>query len=247
MSVQLILYPQGYKGVYNSFTNPSSEMIVNGISFNNLDNALAQSGNNVSLIVSASLPPTIPNAWYRFKGTGAIGVAYPYNLNGNLFIPTISGLESGVYQQLTNIVPNLSYNITIDIVTPPQPNYAGKLIVRQYSPANISNTEILTKHRVTEDTTQIVQLIQSQVPNPTLVFSYRQDDAVSDNITIRSISVTPTVATSGSILLDDGQVICDLYEDEDLPLTLSVDEFKNVAEKVQSYSKAFNLPAKKKQ
>tara|TARA_R110000851_G_scaffold76757_1_gene168868 strand:+ start:2394 stop:5126 length:2733 start_codon:yes stop_codon:yes gene_type:complete len=246
MSVQLILYPQGYKGVYNSFTNPSSEMIVNGISFNNLDNALAQSGNNVSLIVSASLPPTIPNAWYRFKGTGAIGVAYPYNLNGNLFIPTISGLESGVYQQLTNIVPNLSYNITIDIVTPPQPNYAGKLIVRQYSPANISNTEILTKHRVTEDTTQIVQLIQSQVPNPTLVFSYRQDDAVSDNITIRSISVTPTVATSGSILLDDGQVICDLYEDEDLPLTLSVDEFKNVAEKVQSYSKAFNLPATKR-
>ena len=246
MSVQLILYPQGYEGVYNSFTNPSSEMIVNGISFNNLNNALAQSGNNVSLIVSASLPPTIPNAWYRFKGTGAIGVAYPYNLNGNLFIPTISGLESGVYQQLTNIVPNLSYNITIDIVTPPQPNYAGKLIVRQYSPANISNTEILTKHRVTEDTTQIVQLIQSQVPNPTLVFSYRQDNPVSDNITIRSISVTPTVATSGSILLDDGQVICDLYEDEDLPLTLSVDEFKNVAEKVQSYSKAFNLPATKR-
>jgi hypothetical protein len=29
-------------------------------------------------------------------------------------------------------------------------------------------------------------------------------------------------------------------------LTLSVDNFKNVAEKVQSYSKAFNLPATKR-
>ena len=43
-----------------------------------------------------------------------------------------------------------------------------------------------------------------------------------------------------------GAVICDLYEDEDIPLTLSIDDFKNVAEKVQSYSKAFNLPSTKR-
>jgi hypothetical protein len=46
--------------------------------------------------------------------------------------------------------------------------------------------------------------------------------------------------------IEDGQVILDLYEDENIPLTLSVDEFKNVAEQVQSYSKAFNLPATKR-
>jgi hypothetical protein len=58
----------------------------------------------------------------------------------------------------------------------------------------------------------------------------------------------PTGTTpSGAIqLLEDGQVILDLYEDENIPLTLSVDDFKNVAEKVQSYSKAFNLPATKR-
>lgn len=49
-----------------------------------------------------------------------------------------------------------------------------------------------------------------------------------------------------SITLSDGQVICDLYEDETIPLTLSVDNFKNAAEQVQSYSKAFNLPATKR-
>ena len=46
--------------------------------------------------------------------------------------------------------------------------------------------------------------------------------------------------------LTDGQVICDLYEDEDIPLSLSIDDFKNVAEKTQSYSKDFNLPATKR-
>ena len=44
----------------------------------------------------------------------------------------------------------------------------------------------------------------------------------------------------------DGQVICDLYEESNIPLSLSVDDFKNVAEKVLSYSKAFNLPATKR-
>jgi hypothetical protein len=40
------------------------------------------------------------------------------------------------------------------------------------------------------------------------------------------------IQPSGAIqLLDDGQVILDLYEDENIPLTLSVDDFKNVAEK----------------
>ena len=50
----------------------------------------------------------------------------------------------------------------------------------------------------------------------------------------------------GNFTAEDGQVICDLYQEEDIPLTLSIDDFKNVAEKVQSYSKDFNLPATKR-
>ena len=66
------------------------------------------------------------------------------------------------------------------------------------------------------------------------------------NILIEDISVQPVVNQNADIDLANGQVILDLYEDEDIPLTLSVDDFKNVAEKVQSYSKAFNLPATKR-
>ena len=46
--------------------------------------------------------------------------------------------------------------------------------------------------------------------------------------------------------LTDGQVICDLYEEEAIPLSLSIDDFKNVAEKTQSYSKDFHLPNTKR-
>ena len=67
-----------------------------------------------------------------------------------------------------------------------------------------------------------------------------------DVIEIESISCIETGTEQAEILVGNGSVIADLYEDEDIPLTLSVDEFKNVAEKVQSYSKAFKLPSTKR-
>ena len=49
---------------------------------------------------------------------------------------------------------------------------------------------------------------------------------------------TTTIGTSGQEMLD-------LMDDSSIPVTLSVDNFKNVGEKTQSYSKAFNLPSTK--
>ena len=43
------------------------------------------------------------------------------------------------------------------------------------------------------------------------------------NLTISNISTQPVIGalpSGATSILDDGQVICDLYEDEDLPLTL---------------------------
>ncbi len=41
MSVQLILYPQGHNGVYNTFSNPDTDFIVNGSNFVGLGSAPA--------------------------------------------------------------------------------------------------------------------------------------------------------------------------------------------------------------
>ena len=63
-------------------------------------------------------------------------------------------------------------------------------------------------------------------------------------------SIRVREAASGATVnyfdFSDGQVICDQYAEENIPLTLSIDDFKNVAEKIQSYSKDFNLPNTKR-
>ncbi len=66
-------------------------------------------------------------------------------------------------------------------------------------------------------------------------------------MSVQSIGTTSTTTTEGFTAdeLHDQQIL-DLYEDETIPLTLSVDDFKDVATKTQSYSKAFHLPATKK-
>jgi hypothetical protein len=66
------------------------------------------------------------------------------------------------------------------------------------------------------------------------------DNSILNCISVKRKPKTPTLKTS------NGSVIVDLYEDEDIPLTFSADNFKNAAESVQSYSKAFNLPATKR-
>ena len=66
---------------------------------------------------------------------------------------------------------------------------------------------------------------------------------VVTSMSVKGAAVQPPSAIQ---VLENGQVICDLYEDEDIPLTLSIDNFKNAAENVHSYSKAFNLPGTKR-
>jgi len=77
------------------------------------------------------------------------------------------------------------------------------------------------------------------------------DGSGEPTLTVKSVSIkssptTTTTTTTGFSTDLAGQEILDLYEEETIPLTLSVDDFKDVATKTQSYSKAFNLPATKK-
>ena len=79
-----------------------------------------------------------------------------------------------------------------------------------------------------------------------LLLEYRNSNGSTIHIDSISIKDKTNAPTQTYGVLNNDQVICDLYEDEDIPLSLSIDDFKNAAEKVQSYSKDFNLPATKK-
>ena len=239
MSVQLIVYPQNYDGQSTVISNSQNEFLVNAINFNNLNSTPTyQSAVNPPYQdVFNNAPASIPNAWYRFRLNGV--VAYPSVSAGSLVLNSLSG-ESfvGVYQRLTNLVIGQQYTITINLSVAT----TGFLVTQIADGNNIYNGGV-------HDTalTQSTSTFTADSTDSTIMLNYY--NIVVDTANITSISIQPVIGAipSGATnVLENGQVICDLYEDEDLPLTLSVDDFKNVAEKVQSYSKAFNLPSTKR-
>ena len=241
MSVQLIIYPQNYRGYGSPLAASANESVVNGINFVGLDIASSydSSAANTILDVLTNAAPSIVNTWYRFRTTSAGTPSLPTVTSGNLVLnSTTTTTLSGVYQRLSNLIVGQQYTFTIDISTPAA---NGSVVVSAFD-----GTSILTQHSVAASLSQITHSFTATAANNTIMISYF--NTIVNNVTISSISVQPSaVAPSGAVQsLDNGQVICDLYEDEDIPLSLSVDNFKNVAEKVQSYSKAFKLPATKR-
>ena len=242
MSVQLIVYPQSYEGGYNVISSSTTEFIVNGINFNALGVTATYSSPSATPFLDTFInaPATTQNTWFRFISTTAGTPAFPSVLTGNLILNSVAGTgsEAGVYQRLSNLTTGVDYIIKANIV-------AGSSGDISMIVANGSVQQIFVTFPA--NTASATFQFTAQSTDATVMISY--GNTVVDTLTITSISVQPLVGAdpSGAVqILGNGQVICDLYEDEDLPLTLSVDDFKNVAEKVQSYSKAFNLPATKR-
>jgi hypothetical protein len=241
MSVQLILYPQTYEGQYNSISANANEFVVNGINFTNLSTSssygTALTGTQ-ALVAALTNQPAVTNTWVRYRSTAVEAPAFPTNTSGNVVFNSIaSPSRSGIYQKLSNLVIGTNYTITINV----SKTGTGLIVTNIYN-----RTTLVTGQSTLATTTTITKTFTANSATNTLVVSY--SNTVTDNVIVSNISVVPSgITPSGAIqLLEDGQVILDLYEDENIPLTLSVDDFKNVAEKVQSYSKAFNLPATKR-
>jgi len=242
MSVQLILYPQNYDGQFNSIASVSNEFVVDGLNFNTINASGSydsSTSGNVILDVLTNQPPSILNSWYRFRSTALGTPDLPVETSGNLVLESaVGGSLSGVYQRLSNLVVGTAYEMVIDI---DQTSAAGDVFTGAFN-----GTNMILQPSDSASNSQITFTWTAATVNDTIVISYL--NFVNDTISISKISVSPQGLTPTTIYtdLEDGQVICDLYEDEDIPLSLSVDDFKNVAEKVQSYSKAFNLPATKR-
>ena len=243
MSTQLILYPQNYDG-FNDISLPVfNEYIVNGINFLGLVSTPLHSTTagypSQDAIINA--PPSIVNTWYRYVTIGGPwgGVAPPLAVGTDLllFFNGITNGHTGVYQQMSSLTVGLDYDITINITTPA----ASGIVALEIWTGTTLQSNFLFGSNVS----QITATFTANSPNDIFLLDYEGTAAI---LYISDISITESSQNpSGTFTeLQDGQVICDLYQEEDIPLTLSVDEFKNVAEKVQSYSKDFNLPATKR-
>ena len=239
MSVQLIVYPQNYEGIFNSFSSKPTEALVNGINFLDLDNTTTYTSTSGTPYVDTvtTEPAAIINTWYRYRvGTSA----FPTVTLSNLVLNSLgngSSEPTGVYQKITNLTVGQLYTVTINIGTQAANGSLENRFFDGVTPAG----NITTYSTATNTITKLFVAVNSEI---TYMLSYYSTAA--EDLTITSISVLPIGTSASTTEVSDGQAILDLYEDEDLPLTLSVDDFKNVAEKVQSYSKAFNLPATKR-
>jgi|TARA_R110000824_G_scaffold4314_1_gene20855 hypothetical protein len=237
MSVQLIVYPQIYNG-YNSAFTQTNQFCEDGVFFNTINTSLSydSSGGLQSAIVNQY--PYQVNTWYRYRSIVAGTPTLPTEVSGGLTLYSVAtSTVSGVYQRLSNIVVGTVYEIVISIST----TGSGFVI-----PAIYDGGTLVSSNFYNASLSQITFPFTATTTTPIITVNYfntSADNIIIDEIGVNEQGVTPTQTYSDLL---DGQVICDLYEDEDIPLSLSVDDFTNVAEKVQSYSKAFNLPATKR-
>lgn len=223
MSIQLVLHPQG---------NSPNQIIVDGVNFFGVNNATNYSTTSSFTNIMSNAYPTIPNTWYKFINTSLGTPTVAAGTGGKLLLSSVvsssPGTQCGVYQQLSGLVVGESYTLTIDLTSA-----SGNVLVSVY------NGQIGSTQTFSATTSQVTANFTALSENDTIFITYQ-----NTSINILGIDkLTLTGKVENGVL---GQVICDLYEDEEIPLTLSIDDFKNVAEKIQSYSKDFNLPATKR-
>jgi len=240
MSLQLILFPQTYEGQFNAISFTPNEYVVNGIDFAQFNSTSSYDSPTFDVFLDSfsNQPPNIVNTWFRFRSTALGTPALPIESSGNVTFNSGAFLSfSGIYQRLSNLLVGQQYTITVNVST----TGTGLIYLGAFN-----NATVIVNQGFDATSSVLTKTFTANTTTNTLVISYF--NSVADDVTISNVSVQQTeVSPSGGITeLADGQVICDLYEDEDLPLSLSVDDFKNVAEKVQSYSKAFKLPATKR-
>jgi hypothetical protein len=243
-NTQLILYPQEAVGNNGfSFTATQTQYLANSSFTSALQNS-TQVGTSNPLNAAISTNASLIGNWQGFSTDSSVFAAasVPFVSNGNLNLPSSSSALSfsGVYQTVDNLIIGANYEIFIKHA----PSFTGFTIIGQnnfthtngsFSIGNgVSFTTLQTNTTFTFTATDTEQL---------LVITY----AGSSGTTFQIQKITLKGVTPSSISdVEDGSVICDLYDNEAIPLSLSVDDFKNAAEKVQSHSKDFNLPATKR-
>ncbi len=252
MSVQLILYPQNYQGVYASNSSViTTNLVADGARFGTvaLHTGYSSSANDPAFDAITNDAP-FPS-WKKFKSQGSSSYAdvdYPIVISG--FAPKLrfraasggSNSSSGIYQTINNLVVGASYQLKFRVVNAAT---GGFIFIGANGYGNNLGGGGVTAISTTGTGFKTFDFTAVN-SSEELIMDYQNDGA--DAIDIRRLTIKGAGATPPLVFTDlaDGQVICDLYEDEDIPLSLSIDDFKNVAEKTQSYSKDFNLPATKR-
>tara|TARA_R110000751_G_scaffold76211_1_gene153409 strand:- start:18001 stop:20844 length:2844 start_codon:yes stop_codon:yes gene_type:complete len=248
MSVELYIFPQFYNSNFAPSTIIPSEWCPDGLSFLTIGapNLNSNSDSNPLGFAVLNQPPNTYNTWYMMKTSGgAYGVGSYPTLNGwgtNFFLTFNANGSSGIYMKLSGLTVGVSYdfNLVLDTLVF---NAQSTFKIFTYNSQGTQNSFVSSNQFayninttfICNDTEQIIGIQYHSIG--------ATNNGLLTEVSVMETVVPPPVAAD---YVSDGQVILDLYEDEDIPLVLSVDDFTNAAEKVQSYSKTFSLPGTKR-
>ena len=169
----------------------------------------------------------------------------------NLCSPSLdlNGGNNGIYQEVYGLTVGSDYSFTVDYL------FDDSVGIHANSEMTLSVYDMSTGTPVLTET-EVVTSFPSSSPatydmpftatNSELVLVVNFWSQVEECITLTNVGLTETWETVSYSLSDftDGSVSLDLFE-ESIPLTLSVSEFTNAVDNIQSYSKDFRLPSTK--
>ena len=256
MSIQLVVFPQNYQG-YASYNNPAMNLLQDGSAFNSIPATLTESITPPQLPYFALNNSPGNSNWKSLGVTGSTAPAQAFNTTflqnevrffGTNLAPNVA--TTGIYQKLSNLIIGQNYNIFFKVTKAmaigsgnQETLFVGIVGANFVNPPSVVPNPLVTMTGTDSVGTKGPVSFTATSSEHVVCFTYTSAlTGVNDYLGISDIRVN--TATS-NLAYDDGQVIVDLYNEQEIPLTLSSDTFTNAGEKQQSYSKSFNLPATK--
>ena len=227
-TTQLIIFPQYYDST-NPFVSGPQQFIVDGTQFTTIN------GLPMTVIANPVFPNFLTaygasmtiNTWYKVTNSSGVSITESGN---TVTCPQYSTL----IQKISGLVPGVSYDLRIEQTAP--------LSGISYAIYDGAGLTVITSYLSSDSS---ISIPFNALSSTAIIFVGNFFDPI--DATITQIKVEDDIAPDyDTIDLSTGAEICDLYEEEDIPLTLSIDDFKNAGEQVQSYSKAFNYLLPKK-
>jgi|TARA_R110000744_G_scaffold211127_3_gene330269 hypothetical protein len=257
-SVELFIYPQFYDATWQPTAQNPTEYCPDGTVWLTAFQTTIPTSSATPLQDAINVaPPTAPDLWYGF----ASAIFSPFGLGANPFTAGVgintyaqfsgwpAGLSNndgntGAYTWITGLSSGVNYDIDIRQIVGAT-SVSSKLTVMLFSTTGVlAQSWVITG---TDITFPILPTSTFLSASTDYIVGWEYEGADDSIIKINIVSITEKVEVwSIDQLLSKGQVMLDLYNFEDVPLTLSVDNFTNAAEKVQSYSKAFKIPGTKR-
>ena len=248
-NTQLILFPQSHDGSFSATTIAHSNHFIANFSFTGqIQSAVAVPIGMVSYIMfyltlqtNTGSTTTVPfGNWIPFHRDGQTAVSQAGG-QVTLTTTTLSGRMTGIAQKIQFLTFGHDYELKVDVASVP----SGNFIIEVMTVDDTSLTNTMISNSIS--TAGIHTFIVTATANEMDLVITVQGDATS-TLVLNKVTMKEAIGFQSVTFTDieDGQIICDLYEDEAIPVTLSIDEFTNTIEQTKSYSKDFMLPGTKR-